>query len=107
MNTKTRSQLKEIKSEDFGGWSTSFWLIKKHQVSKETAYSAFRVDMDKKLQNRFKRYLKQQLQGKDFHLAEYDYNNADGDDALFTIDAETTDFSMVAAEIAKGFGNKK
>ena len=107
MSTKTKSQLKEIKSEDFGGWSASFWLIKKHQVSKETAYSAFRVDMDKKLHNRFKRYLKQQLQGKEFHLAEYDYNNADGDDALFTIDADATDFSKVAAEIGKGFGNKK
>lgn len=107
MNTKTRKQLKEIRSEDFGGWTASFWLIKKHQVSKENAYSALRVDMDKKLHNRFKRYLKQQLQGKDFHLAEYDYNNADGDDALFTIDADATDFSKVAAEIGKGFGNKK
>lgn len=107
MNTKTRKQLKEIRSEDFDGWSASFWLIKKHQVTKENAYSALRVDMDKKLHNRFKRYLKQQLQGKDFHLAEYDYNNADGDDALFTIDADTTDFNKVAVEIGKGFGNKK
>lgn len=107
MNTKTRKQLKEIRSEDFGGWSASFWLIKKHQASKESAYNALRVDMDKKLHNRFKRYLKQQLQGKDFHLSEYDYNNADGDDALFTIDADATDFSKVAAEIGKGFGNKK
>ncbi len=107
MTTKTRRQLKEIRSEDFGGWFASFWLIKKHQVSKENAYSALRVDMDKKLNSRFKRYLKQQLQGKDFHLTEYDYSNADGDDALFTIDADATDFSKVAAEIEKGFGNKK
>lgn len=107
MNTKTRKQLKEIRSEDLGGWSSSFWLIKKHQVSKENAYSALRVDMDGKLQNRFKRYLKQQLQGKDFHLTEYDYNNADGDDALFTIDADTTDFRKVSTEIGKGFGNKR
>ena len=107
MTTKTRRQLKEISSEDFGGWFASFWLIKKHQVSKENAYSALRVDMDKKLNSRFKRYLKQQLQGKDFHLTEYDYSNADGDDALFTIDADATDFSKVAAEIEKGFGNKK
>ena len=107
MNTKTKKQLKEIKSEELGGWSVSFWLIKKHQVSKENAYSALRVDMDGKLQNRFKRYLKQQLQSKDFHLAEYDYNNADGDDALFTIDADTTDFSKVETEIGKGFANKR
>lgn len=106
MSNKTRKQLKEIKSEDFGGWAASFWLIKK-RTSKESPYSALRVDMDRKLQNRFRRYLKQQLQGKDFHLAEYDYNNADGDDALFTIDAETTDFTKVAAEIGKGFRNQR
>lgn len=107
MSTKTRKQLKEISSENLDGWSASFWLIKKHQVSKENAYVALRVDMDDKLQNRFKRYVMQQLQGKDFHLAEYDYNNADGDDALFTIDADSTDFGKVAAEIGKGFANKK
>lgn len=106
MSNKTRKQLKEIKSEDFGVWAASFWLIKK-RTSKESPYSALRVDMDRKLQNRFRRYLKQQLQGKDFHLAEYDYNNADGDDALFTIDAETTDFTKVAAEIGKGFSNQR
>lgn len=106
MSTKTRKQLKEIKSEDFSAWATSFWLIKK-RTSAESPYSALRVDMDGKLQNRFRRYLKQQLQGKNFHLAEYDYNNADGDDALFTIDAETTDFTKVAAEIGKGFGNQR
>lgn len=106
MSTKTRKQLKEIRSEDFGGWAASFWLIKK-RTSKESPYSALRVDMDGKLQNRFRRYLKQQLQGKDFHLAEYDYNNADGDDALFTIDADTTDFTKVAAEIGKGFSNQR
>jgi hypothetical protein len=106
MSTKTKKQLKEIKSEEFGGWAASFWLIKK-RTSKENPYSALRVDMDGKLQNRFRRYLKQQLQGKDFHLAEYDYNNADGDDALFTIDADTTDFTKVAAEIGKGFSNHR
>ena len=106
MSTKTKKQLKEIKAEDFGGWSSSFWLIKK-KSSKETQYSTLRVDMDHKLQNRFRRYLTQQLQGKEFHLAEYDYNNADGDDALFTIDTDTTDFSKVLAEISKGFANPK
>jgi hypothetical protein len=103
---KTKNQFKEIKAEDFSGWSASFWLVKK-KASKETPYSTLRVDMDNKLQNRFRRYLKQQLQGKDFHLAEYDYNNADGDDALFTIDTDTTDFSKVIAEIGKGFSNPK
>ena len=59
--------------------------------------------MDIKLQRRFKRYLKQQLQGKEFHLTQYDYNNADGDDALFTIDAAATDFGKVEAAIGAGF----
>lgn len=106
MNTKTEKQLKEIKAEDFGEWSISFWLIKK-KATKAISYSTLRVGMDVKLQNRFKRYLKQQLQGKDLHLEEYDYNNADGDDALFTIDADTIDFNRVAVEIGKGFGNPK
>jgi len=106
MSTKAKRQLKEIKSEDFGVWSISFWLIKK-KTAKEISYAAWRVDMDGKLQSRFKRYLKQQLQGKDFHVAEYDYNNVDGDDALFTIDADSTDFGKVAAEIGKGFNNPR
>lgn len=58
-----------------------------------------RVDVDAKLQNRFKGYLKQQLQGKDFHIAEYDFNNADGDDTLFTISADATDFPKVESQI--------
>jgi hypothetical protein len=106
MSTKVRKQLKEIKSEDFGAWLVSFWLIKK-RTAKESAYAAWRVDMDGKLQKRFKRYLKQQLQGKNFHTVEYDYNNADGDDTLFTIDASSTDFSKVVTEIGKGFSNPR
>lgn len=105
MSTKTKRQLKEIKTEDFSKWDASFWLIKKKTSGKEVSYSVLRVDMDKKLEARFKRYLKQHLQGKDFHLAEYDYNNADGDDSLFTLDANTTDFVKVEAEIAAGFNN--
>lgn len=107
MSAKTKKQLKDIKAEEFGEWSATFWLIKKKQVMKENTYTASLVDMDGKLQNRFKRYLKQQLQGKDFHLAEYDFNNADGDDALFTIDADATDFKLVSAEIGKGFNNAR
>lgn len=107
MSKETKKQLQQLKSEDFGKWDASFWLIKKKQASKESAYTALRVDMDGKLQKRFKRYLKQQLQGRDFHVEPYDYNNADGDDALFTIDADATDFTKVAAAIGAGFRNQR
>jgi len=106
MSTKTKRQLKEIKAHDLSEWSASFWLVKK-KASKETPYYTLRVDMDRKLQSRFRRYLKQQLQGDEPHLEEYDYNNADGDDTLFTIDSEATDFSKIVSEIGKGFDNPR
>ena len=107
MSTKAKKQLKEIKSEDFGKWHASFWLVKKRQVARESAYTVLRVDIDAKLQKRFKRYLGQQLQSKDFHVAEYDYNNSDGDDALFTITSDATDFAKVEAAIGAGFDNQR
>lgn len=103
MSAKTKKQLKEIKAEDFSKWDASFWLVKKKVSGKDATYSVLRVDMDGKLEARFKRYLRQQLQGKDFHLAEYDYNNADGDGSLFTLAAKTTDFAKVEAAISAGF----
>jgi hypothetical protein len=106
MNAKAKKQLKQIKAEDFNKWDASFWLVKKKIAAKKNAsYSVLRVDMDRKLEARFKRYLKQQLQGKDFHLTEYDYNNTDGDDSLFTISTNSTDFVKVEAAIAGGFNN--
>jgi hypothetical protein len=105
MSAKAKKYLKEIKVENFGKWDASFWLVKRKVASKGASYSVLRVDMDEKLEARFKRYLKQQLQGKNFHLAEYDYNNADGDDSLFTLAANTTDFVKVEAAIAAGFNN--
>lgn len=102
---KTKKQLKEIKSTDFSQWIVSFWLVKRKVIKKDAAYNVLRVDIDKKLQRRFLGYLKQQLQTKDFHVDEYDFNNADGDDALFTISADTTDFTKVEAAIDKCFEN--
>src|SRR4051812_28653184 len=98
-----KKQLKEIKTTDLSQWTVSFWLVKRKVVKKEVAYSVFRVDLDKKLQRRFHGYIKQQLQTKDFHVDEYDFNNADGDDALFTISADATDFTKIEAEIEKCF----
>lgn len=103
MNKAPKTLLNQIKLEDFATWHASFWLVKKHQAEKQSAYKTLRVNMDRKLQNRFKRYLKSQLQGKKFHLTEYDFNNADGDDALFTIGSEGTDFWKVQSAIDDGF----
>jgi hypothetical protein len=105
MSNKATKQLKTIKALDFGQWSVSFWLVKRKPVHREAHYSVLRVDIDPKLQKRFKGYLQQQLQSKDFHLTEYDFNNADGDDTLFTITADATDFPKVEEEINAGFDN--
>jgi hypothetical protein len=105
MNAKAKKILKEIKAEDFTKWSASFWLVKKKGTSKDVTYNVLRVEMDEKLQTRFRRYLRQQLQGKEFHVAEYDYNNADGDDSIFTLAADTTDFVKVEVAINAGFDN--
>ena len=55
----------------------------------------------------FKGYLKNQLQGKKFHVEKYDYSNADCDDVLLTVDSGITDFEKVEAEINKGFDNPR
>jgi Domain of unknown function (DUF4868) len=101
--SKLKKQLKEIKATDFSEWSVSFWLVKRKISQKNAHYNVLRVKIDNKLQKRFYGYIKQQLQHKDFHLAPYDFNNADGDDALFAIDTAVTDFVKVAEQIENGF----
>lgn len=100
---KFKKQLKEIKATNFSEWSVSFWLVKRKISQKNAHYDVLRVKTDKKLQKRFHGYIRQQLQHKDFHLTPYDFNNADGDDSLFTIDTAVTDFVKVAEKIENGF----
>jgi hypothetical protein len=107
MNSRAAKQLKVIKALDFSKWTVSFWLVKRKAVQREAYYTVLRVDIDTKLQTRFKGYLKKQLQGKDFHVAEYDFNNADGDDTLFTIASDATDFPKIEATISKDFDNPR
>lgn len=107
MNSKSTKHLKTLKTLDFSKWTTSFWLVKRKAAQRDAHYSVLRVDIDGKLQKRFKGYLKQQLQSKDFHVAEYDFNNADGDDTLFTIAADATDFPKVESVIGAGFDNPR
>lgn len=98
--------MKTVKTLDFKQWSISFWLVKRRMENRDARYSVLRVNTDKKLQNRLRGYLKQQLQSKYLHLTEYAENNADGDDVLFTIAEDKTDFSKVEEAISNGFNNK-
>lgn len=107
MTKEVKKKIRELQKEDFSSWSVSFWLIKRKAPTptKDASYNAWRVDMDKKLPKRFIRYLNKQLQGKNFHIENYDYSNADCDDVLLTIDAGITDFEKVEIEINKSFNN--
>lgn len=95
--------LKKIKNIDLAAWTPTFWLVKRKAVDREAQYSVLRVNTDAKLKRRFKGYLKQQLQTRDFHLESYDFSNADSDDVLFTVGKDATDFPKVEAAIEKGF----
>ncbi len=107
MTTKPARAFKKLKSMDFGPWTITFWLVKRKTAQREASYSVLRVDVDAKLQKRFRSYVKQQLQSRDFHLDEYDFSNADADDVLLTLDSDTTDFPKVEQVIEQGFDNQR
>lgn len=104
-NQSHKITLKTIKTLDLNEWVVTFWLVKRYMASHAAHYSVVRVNTDTKLQKRLKGYVAIQLQGKDFHLVEYDFNNADGDDTLFTIATDATDFLKVEEVISAGFDN--
>lgn len=97
--------LKNLKSLELAHWSSTFWLVKRKALHRESNYSVLRVATDAKLQRRFRGYIRQQMQTRDFHLEAYEFANADTDDVLLTLDAAATDFSKVEAAIANGFDN--
>ena len=105
MTTIQRKHLEILKSLDISHWMPTFWLVKRKALHREADYSVLRVAIDTKLQKRFRGYLKQQLQTREFHLESYEYTNADTDDVLLTLEAEATDFPKIEAAIAKGFDN--
>lgn len=104
-NKAHKTTLKAIKALDLTKWTATFWLVKRSMKKHAAHYSVLRVNTDAKLQKRLTGYVTNQLQGKDFHVAEYDFNNADGDDTLFTIAAEATDFPKVEVAINASFDN--
>lgn len=105
MTTSHAKHLKKLKAIDLAHWNTTFWLVKRKAIHREANYSVLRVDIDAKLKKRFKGYLKQQLQTRDFHLEPYKFFNVDTDDVLLTLDAEATDFPKVGMAIGQGFDN--
>jgi len=104
---KPVTAFKKLKSIEFSRWSVTFWLVKRKAAQREASYSVLRVDIDAKLQKRFRGYVKQQLQGRNFHLDEYDFSNADADDVLLTLDTDATDFPKVEQAIEQGFDNQR
>jgi hypothetical protein len=107
MTTNAAKHLKKLKTLDVSHWTTTFWLVKRKATQREAIYSVLRVDIDAKLQRRFRGYLKQQLQSRDFHVDEYAFSTSDTDDVLLTIDADITDFQKVEKAISEGFENER
>lgn len=105
MMTKQKNSLKKLKSLNLAEWTPTFWLVKRKAIHREASYSVLRVEIDAKLAKRFRGYLKQQIQTREFHLETYEFSNADTDDVLLTLDADATDFPKVEAAINKGFDN--
>jgi hypothetical protein len=105
MSGKELQRFKKLKAIDLAPWATSFWLVKRKPAQPPFEYKVLRVNIEKRLEKRFKGYVKAQLQDREFHLDAYDFNNADPDEVLLTLDAEVTDFSKVEASIDAGFGN--
>ncbi|MBX3609204.1 MAG: DUF4868 domain-containing protein [Hydrogenophaga sp.] len=107
MSTKEAARLKRLKNLDMSKWAVSFWLVRRKAARTGFDYSVLRVDIDARLNKRFKGYVKEQVQDRAFHLDAYDFNNADPDDVLLTLDADATDFHRIVAAIDAGFDNPR
>lgn len=107
MGTKEASRLKKLKALDLSKWTASFWLVKRKFAQDGLSYSVLRVDIEPKLAKRFRGYVKAQVQDRAFHLDAYDFSNADPEDVLLTLDADTTDFHKIEVAIDAGFDNPR
>ncbi|MCI0722819.1 MAG: DUF4868 domain-containing protein [Acidobacteria bacterium] len=101
MTTKASREFKKLRSVDLAKWGVVFWIVKRKALHREASYTVFRVDIDQKLEKRLKQYVRTQVQSKEFHLAEYDFTNADTDDVFLTLESDATDFLKVENAIAK------
>lgn len=107
MRNSPAKQLKELKAFNLAKCEVTFWLVKRRPAQREATYTVLRVDIDEPLKKRFRGYVKSQLQTRDFHVEEYAFTNADTDDVLLTIGADTTDFKLVQTAIDSGFKNQR
>lgn len=105
MSTKEAIRLKRLKALDLSKANASFWVVKRTSAPPLFKYSVLRVDIDAKLGKRLKGYMKSQFQDRELPLEPYDFNTADPDDKLLTLDSDGTDFEKVQAEIDSGFDN--
>ena len=107
MSGKEAQRLKKLKAIDLAPWATSFWVVHRKPAQPPFVYTVLRVTIDKKLERRLKRYVKAQVQDREFKLEPYDFSNADPGESLLTLDADTTDFSKVRGAIDQGFDNPR
>lgn len=107
MSSKEAQRLKKLKSIELASWATSFWLVHRKPAQPPFTYNVLRVNIDKKLERRLKRYVKTQVQDREFRLEPYDFSNADPNESLLTVDADTTDFTKVRSAIERGFDNPR
>lgn len=107
MSNKETQRLKTLKSTDLASWATSFWVVHRKPARPPFTFKVLRVTIDKKLEKRLKRYVKVQVQDREFRLEPYDFSNADPNEALLTLDADATDFVKVREAIDLGFDNQR
>lgn len=114
MSTKVSRQYKALREADLAKWQVTFWMVKRKPIQRGANYSVLRVDIDAKLAKRLRAYVRSQVQGKDFHLAQYEFSNADTDDVLLTLESGITDFakiedaiSQVESAVSEGFKNAR
>lgn len=107
MSKKEGAKLKKLKALTLSKATTSFWVVKRKATKEAFTYSVLRVDIDSKLSRRLKEYMKSQFQDREVNLEAYDFNTADPDEKLLTLDSDSTDFTLVEKAIDSGFANAR
>ncbi len=107
MSNDIQKKIAHLRKIDFKDWTINLWLVKRNLAKEIAHYSVLRLEIDNKLQKKFKKNLAERIQGKNYVLEEYDFLTADQDNQLFTIDSSETDFTKIQAAIDKGLNNHK
>lgn len=107
MPNNVQKIIAHLRKTEFKDWVITLWLVKRRLVEQIANYSVLRVDIDMKLQNKFRNTLADKIRGKSYKLEEYDFLTADQDDHLLTIDSAETDFKKIQEAISQGLQNPK